>query len=131
MKWIDDVKEQLSMDQLQTLIAHIKTNIAAKAAKKPDPVLIEVETILKRIHYLLSEKSLLDLGKQEVFKRRILHGDGTTKTYTYMVDFNRPEEIKRLRTVLLELADLSSPDSSKNKRESISGYLDYIAEAST
>lgn len=130
MKWIDDIKEQIPVEQLQLLISQIKSNIAAKTAKKEDPVLKEVETILKRIHFLLSEKPVIDLGKQEIFTRVVPAEDGKTQTYTYIVDFNRPAEVKRLRTVLLELADLSSPDAQKAKRESIPGYLDYIAQTS-
>lgn len=130
MKWLDDIKNQIPMEQLQTLIAQIKTNITAKQGVKDDPILQEVNTILKHMHYLLSEKSTFDLGKQEIFKRTITDDAGKLLTCTYIVDFNNTDQVKRLKTVLLELADLSSPDSVKAKKEAIPGYLDYIAEAS-
>lgn len=120
MKWIDTIKEQLPMEQMQSLFIQMKTKIGSKTAKKENPDITEAEKVMKRIHYLLSEKSNLDLGKQEIYKRN---------GYTYFVDFTNPEQISRLRTVLLELADLSSPDSSKAKKASIPGYLDYIAQS--
>lgn len=120
IKWLDDIKEQLPMEQMVALLTQVKTKIASKTAKKDDPNITEAEKVMKRIHYLLSEKSNLDLGKQEIY---------TKNGYTYFVDFTDPEQISRLRTVLLELADLSSPDSSKAKKASIAGYLDYIAQA--
>jgi hypothetical protein len=130
MKWLNDIKQQIPMEQLQMLVGQIRANIAAKQVKKEDPVISEADKILKRIHYLVSEASSLDFGKQDVFTRAITDDHGNTKNYTYSVNFHHPEEIKRLRTVLLELADLSSPDASKAKKESIPGYLDYIAQAS-
>lgn len=130
MKWLDTIKEQLPMEQIHAVISQAKTSMGTKSKKKDDPALTDAETVMKRVHYLLEEKSSLELGKQEIYKRTILGEDGTPKMYTYTVDFNDADQVKRLRTVLLELADLSSPDASKAKRESISGYLDYIAQAS-
>jgi hypothetical protein len=130
MKWLNDIKQQIPMQQIQTLVGQIRTNLAIKHVKKEDPVITEADKILKRIHYLVSEESSLDFEKQDVFTRAIPDETGKTKNYTYSVNFQRPEEVKRLRTVLLELADLSSPDASKAKRESIPGYLDYIAQSS-
>lgn len=121
MKWIDEIKNHIPMEQMQILFTQVKARIASQRIKKVDPHSIEAEKVMKRIHFLLSEKSNLDLGKQEIYTRN---------GCTYVVDFNDPEQIKRLRTVLLELADLSSPDSSKAKKRSIPGYLDYIAQAS-
>lgn len=129
MKWIDVIKEQIPMEQIQALLNNAKIKMVTTTVKKDDPNLADAEKVMRRIHYLVSEQSSIELGKQEIFKREVKNEDGTTKIYTYMVDFNKPEQIKRLRTVLLELADLSSPDSSKAKKESIPGYLDYIAEA--
>ena len=120
MKWIDEIKNQIPIEQMQILFTQVKARIASQRTKKDDPNIVEAEKVMKRIHYLLSEKSNLDLGKQEIYKRT---------GYTYVVDFADPEQISRLRTVLLELADLSSPDSSKAKKASIPGYLDYIAQA--
>jgi len=130
MKWLDDMKDQLPMKHMQSVMTQIKTTIGSKMTKVPDPALAEAESVMKRIHYLLEEKSSLDLGKQEIYKRTIAKKNGMTQNCTYIVDFTNSNQVKRLRTVLLELADLSSPDSSKAKRDSISGYLDYIAEAS-
>jgi len=121
MKWIDEIKNQIPIEQMQILFTQVKARIASQRTKKDDPNIIEAEKVMKRIHYLLSEKSNLDLGKQEIYKRN---------GYTYIVDFADPEQISRLRTVLLELADLSSSDSSKAKKASIPDYLDYIAQAS-
>ena len=132
MKLIDDIKQQIPLQKqrIQTFITDTKSKMGAVTAKKDDPMLIEADKIMKRMHYLFSEESTLDLGKQAVFTRNVSDTDGKVRSYTYMVDFKDPNQIKRLRTLLLELADLSSPDASKAKRESIPGYLDYIAQAS-
>lgn len=130
MKWLDTIKEYIPMEDIHVVVSQVKKYVGTKAAKKDDPALVDAENVMKRIHYLLEEKSSLDLGKQEIYKRNVKDLDGIVRMYTYMVDFNDMEQIKRLRTVLLELADLTSPDATKAKKESVSGYLDYIAQAS-
>jgi hypothetical protein len=34
MKWLDDIKQQIPMQQIQTLVGQIRTNLAIKHVKK-------------------------------------------------------------------------------------------------
>lgn len=129
MTWTDSIKKHLPMEQMLAFLAKAKTVVKSKS-KKDDPNVLDAEKIIKRINMLLSQNSSVNLGKQAIYKREVKKDDGTVRLYTYIVDFNNAEQVKRLRTFLTELIDLETNDASKAKKKSIPGYLDYIAQES-
>jgi hypothetical protein len=130
MKILDDVKTKIPMQKIADAWTMAKGKLPARMTKTY-PGMSQAKFVIKRIHFLLREKSFVDLGDQEIFERKVKKEDGTSPTYIYRVDFNNPAQVKRMRNILTELIDLADEDASEAKKESISEYLDYIAMASS
>lgn len=126
MTFLQDIKAQLPMEKINDFLSMAKGKLPASMTQNY-PEIDTAKKIIKRIDYLLAERAILKLGKQVIFTREIKNEDGTTKMYAYEVDFENKEHIKRLRTFLTELIDLTEEDASGKKKESVPGYLDYIA----
>ncbi len=129
MEWLDTIKAQLPMDKISQLLSQAKGTYHTKTTKVY-PGLTEAKQIVKRAHFLLSENDNMTLGKQVIFTREIANEKGEKKTVSYTVDFTDKDQIKRLRNFLTELVDLTTDDASNDKKETIPGFLDYIAKAS-
>lgn len=129
MKVLDDIKAQMPMDKISEMLLMARGKFPNRKAKVY-PGLSEAKQIVKRAHFFLEENSSITLGKQDIYKREIKNDGGSSKTFTYTVDFANPQQIKRLRNFLTELVDLTAEDASSAKKESIPGFLDYMAEAS-
>lgn len=123
---IADVKAKIPMEKINDVVTMAKGKLPARFTQNY-PDMDTARKIIKRIDYLFAEESNIKLGKQQIFSRDVTQDDGTKKLYTYTVDFDNPTHIKRLRTVLTELVDLTDEDASPAKKESIPGYLDYVA----
>ena len=129
MKIVDTIKTHIPLQDIQTILAVARTKLPKKTVKIY-PGLAEAQKIIKRIDFLFAEKPIVNLGKQDIFKREISKENGTKTIYTYTVDFASKDQVKRLRDFLIELVDLAADDATSEKKESIPGYLDYIAMAS-
>jgi hypothetical protein len=131
MTFIDDLKvlkEQIPMQKIQDAITLAKGKLPARMTKIY-PGVKEGKFVIKRIQFLLRERSFVELGKQEIFERKVQDESGSKKLYKYIVDFNNPAQVKRLKNILTELVDLVDEDATEAKKEAIPGYLDYIVMA--
>lgn len=126
MTFLQNITAQLPMEKINDFWSMAKGKLPASMTKDY-PDIETAKKIIKRVDYLLAEKAILKLGKQTIFTREIKNEDGTSKMCAYEVDFDNKDHIKRLRTFLTELIDLTEDDASGAKKASVSGYLDYIA----
>ena len=126
MNILQDIQAQLPMEKIRDFVSMAKGKLPASMTQNY-PEIDTAKKIIKRIDFLLAERAILKLGKQTIFTREIKNEDGATHMYAYEVDFENKEQVKRLRTILTELIDLTEEDASGAKKGSVPGYLDYIA----
>lgn len=119
---LDFVKTQVTKTRERFFKSKQKKHVEPEELK-------QAKAVIDRIHFLLTENPVMDLGKEIIYERDVVDPNGNMRKYAYTVDFSDRNQVKRLKAVLKHLLDVSS-DRRKTDYETIPSYLDYIAQTS-